>query len=605
MKIGTGLRWLLLAAVSVLMFGLSSSSALGQLRAPLAIPLQYSGNFGEIRTGHFHTGMDIRTQGREGLPVLAAADGVISRLAVKSSGYGKALYFDSDSLGGDSVRTAPVTLVYAHLSAFHPKLEAWLMAEQYARKSWAIDIRPDAAWADTAFRFSAGDTICWSGNSGGSFGPHLHFEVRDRATQHPLNPLAWGLTDEDVVPPAFKALWLIPVDAAADSSGAVINSTETLRWTPEQGAWARVEGPVRLGVEAFDRMDGTGFVHGLYGLDVYAVGDSLELLHSHRMDELSFSTNKDVAAHTIYSRWREQKARIHRLHRLPGNRLRIYKCPAGMAPITVAPGDSLHLRVVLLDHAGNQSTVELGLTGSLPSDSTQVDSCCAPHPAASDHRQPFTVSAASDRYGRISADFPGGCFYQDTWAQLQSLDSLTFEVRSGDAALRSPYVLSCDIPAAPGKSQDPWVLCALDDDGEVNAAWTADPFLGRVKFRVKQFGRFALRQDSLPPVFGAPVLSGEGAGRVLRVKVEDELSGLARHGGIFEGKWLRVARDKGWLTYHFSDDRVRGASADAQAGKAGEVRFWAVDKAGHYIEIAWAVPSDTSSADAPKIDSDN
>jgi hypothetical protein len=145
----------------------------------------------------------------------------------------------------------------------------------------------------------------------------------------------------------------------------------------------------------------------------------------------------------------------------------------------------------------------------------------------------------------------------------------------------------------------------LDDDGEVNAAWTADPFLGRVKFRVKQFGRFALRQDSLPPVFGAPVLSGEGAGRVLRVKVEDGLSGLARHGGIFEGKWLRVARDKGWLTYHFSDDRVRGASADAQAGKAGEVRFWAVDKAGHYIEIAWAVPSDTSSADAPKIDSDN
>ena len=129
----------------VVWMGMSQAAA-GQdtLHAPLSIPLQFSGNFGEIRTGHFHTGMDIRTEGREGIPVLAAQDGAISRIKVSDRGYGLALYLDGGGL----------TTVYGHLSAFHPAIEDWVKRHQYAKEQWAYDGRPDST-----FRFARGDTI--------------------------------------------------------------------------------------------------------------------------------------------------------------------------------------------------------------------------------------------------------------------------------------------------------------------------------------------------------------------------------------------------------------------------------------------------------------
>ena len=139
--------------IAVLWMGGSALLAQDTLHSPLSIPLWFSGNFGEIRTGHFHTGMDIRTQGREGLPVLAAQSGRISRVKVSHLGYGLALYLDGEGK----------TTVYAHLSAFHPDIEAWLRETQYAAEQWAFDGPPTQTFA-----FEAGDTIGWSGNSAAS-----------------------------------------------------------------------------------------------------------------------------------------------------------------------------------------------------------------------------------------------------------------------------------------------------------------------------------------------------------------------------------------------------------------------------------------------------
>ena len=565
-----------------------------RLSSPLTIPLQYSGNFGEIRTGHFHTGMDIRTDGREGLPVLAATDGVISRVKISVRGYGQALYLDSpadtSTVPSASDASARFTTVYAHLSAFHPDIENWLMQKQYARRQWEIDIRPDAAEREQLL-FSAGDTIGWSGNSGGSFGPHLHFEVRDRASQHPLNPLAWGLTDRDVVPPAFKALWILPAGAQIAGSDA----SAPRRWTAEQGAWLAVDGPVRLGVEALDRMDATGFVHGLYGLDVFEVAqdstgaERLEKIYGHRMEELSFSSNKDVAAHTVYSAWNERKARIHRLHKLPGSRLRIYEKPTGMAPFVLAAGDSLQLEIQMYDHAKNTTTVRLVLVGSFVADALASDSSLASLPIF-DHREPYSALADS---GTVRADFPAGSFYQDTWVELlaglrSGHEPGRCELRSGDEALRSSFKLSFDLPAGPtapsrADSAKPWVLCQIvEPGGEVGNTWMADEMAGRVEFQIKAFGFFELRRDSLPPTFSKARFDG----KTLRVFVHDDLSGVSDHGAVSGGQWLRVSRDKGWLVYQLGDRADDGLSA----------RFWAVDGAGNYGELNVDWPS----ADTPK-----
>ena len=147
---------------------------------PLRIEPRLSGNFGELRGNHFHTGVDLKTEGREGLVVIAATDGQVSRVKMSPWGYGNALYLD----GPDGVTT-----VYAHLQRFAPKVQSWAVERTYAVRSLGLDASPPAS---AGLHFQAGDTLGWSGNSGGSGGPHLHFEIRSTANQHPLNPLMGG-----------------------------------------------------------------------------------------------------------------------------------------------------------------------------------------------------------------------------------------------------------------------------------------------------------------------------------------------------------------------------------------------------------------------------
>ena len=516
------------------------------LHSPLSIPLRFSGNFGEIRTGHFHTGMDIRTGGVEGVPVLASQTGRISRVKVSDAGYGLALYLDGRGL----------TTVYAHLSRFHPDIEAWLRETQYANERWAFDGPPTAT-----FSFNAGDTIGWSGNSGRSFGPHLHFEVRDQRTQWPINPLHWTLVGEgmthDDVPPEFRAVWVLPVGGAM-AEGA----RERFRWSPAYGETVRVAGPFRLGVEAFDKLDGEAFTHGPYGLDVF-LNDSL--IHRHRMDTLDFSTNKDVSAHIDIAAWQDRRTRVHRLHRLPGNRLDIYQRTGDMDPLVVAPGDTARLDVVVLDLMDNASRASVLLVGdSLPGDSVAPE-------VLLDHRRRHRLT-----HGRMGIEVPPGALYGD--AAIELLDDSTgrFAVRSEARVTRSAYQLNVPVPAAWNGSGEPLVLCGLDDEGEVDGTWVADERGGMIGAKVKQFGLFEVRPDTVPPALGTPQVK-EGT---LRLSIADDLSGVERWEGRCDGRWMRFGWEKGVLVHPIEDGILTEGS---------EIKVWAVDEVGNlgHREFTW------------------
>ena len=518
------------------------------LHSPLSIPLWFSGNFGEIRTGHFHTGMDIRTGGVEGVPVLAAQAGRISRVKVSDSGYGAALYLDGGGL----------TSVYAHLSAFHPDIEEWLRATQYRTESWAFDGTPD-----TAFMFEAGDTIGWSGNSGSSFGPHLHFEVRDQRTQWPINPLHWTFVGEsmaeDNVPPEFRGVWVLP-----QANGAVEGGQERFRWSPAYGESVTVAGPFHLGVEAFDRLDGEAFTHGPYGLDVF-LNDSL--IHRHRMDTLDFATNKDVSAHIDVAAWQDRKSRVHRLHRLPGNRLDIYQRTGDMTPLEVEPGDTAHLEVVVLDMPGNATRASLLLVG----DSLRLDPA-APKDEGLDHRQPHQLVS-----GAMVVEIPGHALYGDTEVTLVNDSSGRFSVLSEARVTRSSYRLTVPVPEAFMGTGEPLVLCAVDEDGEVAGTWVADERGGTLSAQVKQFGTFEVRNDTIPPRFGKPMLK-EGK---LRISIAEELTGIDRWEGRCGDRWIRLAWEKGVLVYRMEDGILQPGD---------EVKVWATDGVGNLGHAAFSWP---------------
>src|SRR4051812_41234037 len=157
-------------------------------RNPLGIPILLAGNFGECRPGHFHSGIDIKTGGHENEPVYAAADGYISRIKMEPGGFGHGLYITHPN---------GYTTLYAHLNDFAPAVQAYVKKEQYSKKHWDVDIQltPDQ------FPVKKGQQIAWSGNTGASTAPHLHFEIRNTKTEHPLNPQLFGLPVVDNIPP--------------------------------------------------------------------------------------------------------------------------------------------------------------------------------------------------------------------------------------------------------------------------------------------------------------------------------------------------------------------------------------------------------------------
>ncbi len=184
----------LLAFIPTLVF--SQDYPKDYFRAPLEIPLYLSGTFGELRTNHFHSGIDIKTDGREGQRVLAAADGVVSRIKVSAYGFGNAIYV---------VHPNGYTTVYAHLQRFNDEIQKYIKEEQYRQESFEVEIFPPAS----KFQVKKGQLIALSGNSGGSGGPHLHFEIRDTRTEKIINPLLFGFDVKDTKSPDLKCMNLM------------------------------------------------------------------------------------------------------------------------------------------------------------------------------------------------------------------------------------------------------------------------------------------------------------------------------------------------------------------------------------------------------------
>ena len=179
----------------VLAFLLFATFAQGQkwiCSSPLDIPLTLAGSFAEIRSNHFHSGMDLRTDQREGLPVYAVADGYVSRVKISPYGYGKALYI-THSNGYVSV--------YAHLQKFNKELDSLIRIQHFVKESYDLDWFPK----ENSIKVKCGEHMAWSGNSGGSGGPHLHFEVRDGRTEQCLDPMRFGLNVQDTLAPIFES----------------------------------------------------------------------------------------------------------------------------------------------------------------------------------------------------------------------------------------------------------------------------------------------------------------------------------------------------------------------------------------------------------------
>lgn len=479
---------------------------------PLEIPLVLSGTFAELRPNHFHGGIDIKTQGRSGLKVKSVADGYVARIAVSPYGYGNALYIRHPE---------GYTTVYGHLNTFAPEIEAWVERTLADRSKNDGNLYP----SKDVFPVSRGQLIAFSGNSGGSFGPHLHFEIRDTRTEEPLNPLEFGIQVKDTRRPDVRGLKWTNKDFGDHGT---FKSGDTISM------------PNAKGFDLFttDKQDLANNNNGVYSIQASLNGSPYFVANYTR---INFSTSRFINAHINYDLYCSQGVRYTRLYELENNPLKLTQTfdlaqPAFHASkgwITVAKDSVVQVDISIKDYQGNTSTVQFFLKGRTPERSTS---------------QPTTLAAnrAHDlNLGPIAIHIPQGALYKTDAFNLHKKGTKQFVIGEGWVALQTHMTLTwtLDSTQAPGVG---WFAWEANHKGKKSAI-TGERNGNQMIFKTRSTGTYTLDQDLLKPVVSlrssSSVARSGSQFREIRLNAEDDKTGIDRYSARIDGQFARIDFD--------------------------------------------------------------
>jgi Peptidase family M23 len=525
-------------------------------RSPLGIPLSLSGNFAEMRDNHFHAGLDIRTNAQTGFRIYAAAEGWISRISVQGGGYGHALYLQHPN---------GYTTVYGHLERFEEPLASYVKEMQYSRKSFGVNLFPAAG----QFRFAKGEVIAYSGNSGSSGGPHLHFEIRDSGTSEPLNPLLFGLPVEDQTRPRIFRIKVYasgPTAGAAIVSGrgdtlsvarpgrpASIGATEVSPgvYRLDSDAHVVAEGQVAFGIQAHDYHDGSQSRLGLYSISLRA-GE--QEIYRSTMERLNFSTQRYINAHLDYSERRNNRRWVQRSHLLPGNRLNYYQTER-RGFMDIRQGDELPMLYSLSDAHGNTTSLAFSVTGA---------DMKAPAPPVREGFYITRARAESFVMPGVIVRVPRGSLYEDielsysVSAPPSGVFSQSHNIHRASTPIHSAITVSLKADQLPVRLRPKALLARVSGGRLISSGGSYEN--GYVTGQTRAFGTYVLAADTVAPIVNPSNISdGDDLSRAssIRIRMSDELSGIATYSGQVDGEWVLFQYDpKRSLVYYNFDDRV-------------------------------------------------
>lgn len=326
----------------------SQNEKFPQYPNPVKIPISLSATFAELRSNAFHAGVDIRTQGVEGKEVFAVADGYVSRIGVSPYGYGKVLYITHND---------GFTSVYAHMSKFNKMITDFVKDKQYKDESFAQNIM----LKENELPIKRGDFLGFTGNSGSSGGPHLHYEIRYTKTQEPVNPLYFGLKIKDTKKPVIKGLAIYPLE------NSIVNNNDTtiyLNVNYKEGVYSldnsifTVSGDIAFGINVYDQADGANNKNGPYSIELFADN---ELIFNIISDKYSYNETRYINSLIDYSRYIKNKERFVRTEIDKYNNLGLYETRKGVVPVN--QGDTINMKYVVKDYNGNKSVLNFTLIG--------------------------------------------------------------------------------------------------------------------------------------------------------------------------------------------------------------------------------------------------
>ncbi len=505
-------------------------------RKPMDIPLILSGTFAELRSNHFHSGLDIKTQQRQGIKVFTAAAGYVSRIKISHFGYGKAIYVDHPN---------GYTSVYAHLQKFSPKIEAYVKKRQYEQESYEIELFP----GPDELALITDELIAFTGNTGGSGGPHLHFELRDKQ-ERPMNPMLFGIDIKDTRKPMILRAFAYPIEDDAHINYS--NEMTELRIIPDQNGDYKAEsikafGRIGFGVVSYDRQDMASNKNGVSHIQSYFNGNpSLEI----DFMRFSFDETKHLNRFVDYSFWKTNRSRIQKLFVEPNNPLSLFKNATDNGYVFVADSTASVYKVRIRDYKNNEAWLTIPITGSY---STAVE------PRVIKATEHFIYSEQSNTLdeGHISVTFPKGTFYDDFFIDFE-VSSDTLKLHENVIPAQKNFYINFDISRYNGDDKGKLFVASVGRSGKLYYANTSRKG-NTLTCRTKSLGTYTLAADTENPSIRAiNFQDGKWLSkyRYLKVKIEDEESGIKNYRATLNGKWILMEYDykTDTLIYDFNDD---------------------------------------------------
>lgn len=513
---------------------------------PLDIPLVLAGNFAELRSNHFHAGIDIKTQGVEGKNVLASADGYVSRIKVQEGGYGRVIYIDHPN---------GYTTAYAHLQSFSKKIDRFVKEEQYHNESYTVDFYPKK----NTIKVAKGEIIALSGNSGGSGGPHLHFEIRDTKSEAAQNVLLFNLPIKDNTAPIIKGISIYPLDDNAAVNGTISPTyISTVRKGKDYSIQSVpiVQGKIGFGIETLDLMNGTSNRCGVYNIQLWV--DNI-LVFEQETNEVAFEESRYINSHTDYLMHQSKHRWIHKSYVDPNNKLSIYKNLKQDGEVLFKK-DSIHsVKYIVMDAYGNNASLNF-----------DVRSKFAPSFLKKAMPENFAKTLAYHKYNEfqnesILVQFEKNSFYNDINFTYSSAPhakerwSAVHSIHNDYAPLHTPMklFLKCSFPA----DVDPVTLIAVrkTSSGHIRIH-TGEYNNGYFNFESKYFGDFYIYHDNTAPTIKSlNIYNGKNIAkqRTISFKISDDLSGINTYNCYVDGKWILMEYDyKRNLIEYLIDDKI-------------------------------------------------
>jgi len=550
------------------------------LAPPMKIPLILAGNFGEMRSNHFHTGLDIKTKGVEGQNLYSIEEGVVSRVRVSPWGYGLAVYIDHPN---------GLTSLYAHMKSFSPAIDSLVYAIQKEKETYVVDENV----LERGLKVKREEFIGLSGNSGSSMAAHLHFELRETKTEHVLNPLKFKCYQRKIKDSTKPTLKGIKVYAVNEKGYMVPGRSKYYhckyvngKYLVNNGTPIDVSGIVTdnsyLGF-AFHVVDKLDAAHNICGVHNTFLSKGEEVYHEQKIDYIDFSYNRYLNSHQDYYEFKQNKRNVHKNFKTPVNGLPIYPKANGLFDWKNCAGN---YKFKAFDVHGNLTSINFTIANS------GTSSLSNPLDQTQNYFYPDSVNTLI--YDDFQLLFEEGSFYEplerifkiDSTNQYMSHE-FTFsesEIPANkyfDVRLRTP-----ELPANFPISK--LGIGVISDKGYLS--YRAGQYVdGWVESTSRSFGKFVLMVDSVPPVLKPlDFLEGKVISkyRTMELKIEDNLSGVWKYRAYINDKWCLMYYNRKKKKYVIPLDK---RSKPNLVKGDNKVRINAIDSEGNKVEKTWTV----------------